>query len=240
MDVKTGSGAFMKDYEDARALAQSIVGVANGAGVKTSALLTDMNEPLAGAAGNALEVYDAIKFLRGEGERPRLETVVMSLSAELLVLGDLAPDRERARRDLKKALDSGKAAEAFSRMVSGLGGPSDLLERPEAHLPSSPVKWDAVTRKGGWIDQIDTRELGLAILELGGGRTRAEDGVDYGVGLSGFVELGQKVEPGDALCVVHANSEDEARRAGDRILKAITLSDQQAAGQPVVYELIEG
>ena len=239
MDVKTGSGAFMKDYEDARALAQSIVAVANGAGVKTSALLTDMNEPLAGAAGNALEVHDAIKFLRGEGDRPRLEAVVMSLSAELLVLGGLAPDRERARRDLRKALDSGKAAEAFSRMVAGLGGPGDLVERPEEYLPSSPVKRDAVISDGGWIDKIDTREIGLAVLELGGGRTRAEDGIDFAVGLTGFVELGQKVEPGEALCVVHANSVDEARRAEVRIRRAITLSDQQSAGQPVLYELIE-
>ncbi|MCL4160938.1 UNVERIFIED_CONTAM: hypothetical protein GTU68_035338, partial [Idotea baltica] len=121
MDVKTGSGAFMSEYEGAKGLAESIVGVANGAGVKTSALITDMNEPLAGCAGNALEVLDAIKFLRGENTRSRLDSVVMSLSAELLVLGGLAKERDEARLLLKKALESGKAAEVFSKMVSGLG-----------------------------------------------------------------------------------------------------------------------
>lgn len=239
MDVKTGSGAFMKDYKDAKALAESIVGVANGAGVKTSALLTDMNEPLAGSAGNALEVREAIKFLRGEGERPRLESVVMSLSAELLVLGGLAGDREQARRDLKKALDSGKAAEAFGRMVSGLGGPGDLIERADEYLPMAPVVKEVAAMKRGWVDRIDTREIGLAVLELGGGRTRAEDGIDYSVGLSDFVELGQQVEKDEPFCLVHAKSDEDAKRAGERIRKAIRLSDQQSGGQPVVYELIE-
>ena len=139
MDVKTGSGAFMKEYADALALAESIVGVANGAGTKTSALITDMNESLAGSAGNAVEVLDAVKFLRGEASRSRLETVVLSLSAELLVLGDLAKDRDQARRDLKRALDSGKAARVFDQMVSGLGGPEGFVENAENFLPVAPV-----------------------------------------------------------------------------------------------------
>lgn len=240
MDVKTGSGAFMKDYEDAKALAESIVGVANGAGVRTSALLTDMNEPLAGAAGNALEVRDAVRFLKGEGERSRLDSVVMSLSAELLVLGGLADDREQARSDLRKALTSGKAAEAFGRMVSGLGGPADFVERCDEYLPSAPIRVEIPCLEKGWVDRIDTREIGLAVLELGGGRTRAEDDIDYSVGLSGFVELGQSLDKGDAFCVVHAQSEEDARKAGDRIRQAISLSGKEASGQPVVYELIEG
>ncbi len=240
MDVKTGSGAFMADYEDARALAESIVGVANGAGVKTSALVTDMNEPLAGAAGNSLEVLDAIRFLRGEGTRPRLESVVMSLSAELLVLGGLAETRERARRDLKRALDSGKAAEIFGRMVSGLGGPGDLVEKSERHLPTAPIQIEVRAPEVGWIDRIDTRELGMAVVELGGGRRRAEDPIDYAVGLSGFLDLGDQVSNDDPLCVIHANSEEDARRAASRVQNAITLSDSPSGGQPVIYETIEG
>ena len=238
MDVKTGSGAFMSEYDGAKELAQSIVGVANGAGVKTSALITDMNEPLAGSAGNALEVLDAVQFLRGENTRSRLDSVVMSLSAELLVLGGLANERDEARMQLKKALDSGKAAEVFGKMVSGLGGPADLIERPMEYLPISEVKVDAPAHSCGWVDRIDTRELGMAVVELGGGRMRAEDGIDYAVGLSDFVELGQKLEDGEVLCQVHARSEDDAARAIARVQKAISLSDDQSSGQPVVYEVI--
>lgn len=240
MDVKTGSGAFMQQYQDAKLLAESIVGVSNGAGVKTSAILTDMNEPLAGAAGNALEVRDAVRFLRGQGERPRLETVVMSLSAELLVLGGLAQDREQARRDLKKALSSGKAAEAFGRMVSGLGGPTDFVERCDEYLPVAPIQTEVGFSQSGWVDQIDTREIGIAVLELGGGRTNAADTIDYSVGLSGFVELGDRVEKGEPICVIHAQSEESAQRAKERIRNAIHLSEKESSGQPVVYEFVEG
>jgi len=238
MDVKTGSGAFMKEYADARALAQSIVGVANGAGVKTSALITDMNESLAGTAGNAVEVLDAVRFLRGEGDRPRLESVVMGLAAELLVLGGLAKDREQARRDLRRALDSGKAAQVFGEMVAGLGGPGDFVDRPEKYLAMAEVTLEVKSARHGWIHQIDTRELGLAVVELGGGRTRAEDAIDHSVGLSELPELGQKVEANEPLCFVHARNVDEAHLAARRVIAAVTLSDDPSGGQPVVYEVI--
>lgn len=238
MDVKTGSGAFMRDYHDARDLAESIVAVANGAGLRTSALLTDMNESLAGSAGNALEVFDAVRFLRGEGERPRLETVVMGLAAELLVLGDLARDREQARRDLKKALTSGKAATIFGRMVSGLGGPNDLVENPEKYLPQADWVQEVEAPCDGWVQRIETRELGLAVVELGGGRRRAEDPIDHAVGLSDLPGLGERVDRGDTLCRVHARSREEAEQAAGRILKAIEFSDESTGGQPVVYEVI--
>lgn len=240
MDVKTGSGAFMKEYDDAKALAESIVGVANGAGVKTSALVTDMNESLAGSAGNTLEVLEAIRFLKGEGDRPRLETVVMGLSAELLVLGGLAKDREQARRDLRRALDSGKAAQIFGEMVVGLGGPADLIEKAEEYLPKAQIVVEVKSDQAGWVSRIDTRELGMAVVELGGGRMRAEDGIDYSVGLAEIVELGDRVEEGDPLCLVHAKSEEDALYAKMRVMKAVSLSESRASGQPVIYEVIEG
>lgn len=239
MDVKTGSGAFMKDYDDARSLAESIVGVANRAGVRTSALITDMNEPLAASAGNGLEVLEAVRFLRGEGERSRLETVVMSLSAELLVLGGLARDRDQARRDLKKALASGKAATVFGQMVTGLGGPADLVEHPEKHLSSAPVVVEVVAPREGWIHRIETRELGLAVVELGGGRRRAEDAIDHAVGLSRLPQLGDQVVAGESLGLVHARSHAEAEAASRRVVEAIELSPEASGGQPVIYEVIE-
>lgn len=238
MDVKTGSGAFMVEYGEAKKLAQSIVGVANGAGVKTSALLTDMNEPLAGSAGNALEVVDAIQFLRGESGSPRLESVVMSLSAELLVLGGLATDREVARKALRKALDTGKAAEVFSKMVVGLGGPADLVERYSEYLPVAPIVRDVYAGSSGWVSRIETRELGITVLELGGGRRRAEDGIDNAVGLSDFIGLGEEVAEGTPLCRVHAQSEKAYASAEQRIRQAFEVIGEESGAQPVVYEVI--
>ncbi len=238
MDVKTGSGAFMREYEDALSLAQSIVEVANGSGIQTSALITDMNEPLAGSAGNALEVDEAIRFLRGENERFRLESVVMGLAAELLVLGGLAADREKAKMDLKKALSSGKAAEVFNKMVHGLGGPSDLIERPSEYLPVASMRKTVLAKEGGWISQIDTREIGMAVVEMGGGRMRAEDEIDHAVGLSDFIELGDRVEAGDPLCTVHAQDDSQFEKAAQRVQSSIKLSDHEVGGQPVIYEVV--
>lgn len=238
MDVKTGSGAFMNEYQGAKELAESIVGVANGAGVKTSALITDMNEPLAGSAGNSLEVTEAIRFLRGEGERSRLDAVVMSLSAELLVLGGICENRDYAKRDLKKALDSGKAAEVFGKMAAGLGGPADLVERYQEYLPIAAVRREITVPESGWVSKIDTRELGIGVLELGGGRRRAEDEINYSVGLSEIVSLGDHLEEGDSLCLIHARNDEEAKLVEKRIISAVTLSESQSAGQPVVYEKI--
>ena len=196
MDVKTGNGAFMSTCEESQALAKSIVGVANGAGVKTSALITDMNEPLCSAAGNGLEVRDAIGFITGSNKRARLHEVVMALSAELLVLGGLQGSSESAREALEEALSSGRAAEVFACMVSGLGGPADLLEKVDDYLPSAPVVREVLALDTGFVGEIDTRGLGLAVVELGGGRRRAEDAIDYTVGLSDFVERGEAVTAG--------------------------------------------
>lgn len=238
MDVKTGNGAFMATYEDSRSLAESIVGVANGAGVKTSALITDMNEPLCSAAGNALEVRDAIAYLTGSNKRARLHEVVMELSAELLVLGGLHADNEKARAALEDALSSGRAAEVFACMVTGLGGPADLLEKVDDYLPSAPILQDVTVQSAGYVDTIDTRGLGLAVVELGGGRRRAEDSIDYAVGLSDFVERGQSLEKGEVLCRIHARSEDAAAGAIQQVRAAIQLAGTRPQlSEPVVETL---
>lgn len=238
MDVKTGNGAFMATYEDSHALAESIVGVANGAGVKTSALITDINEPLCSAAGNALEVRDAISYLTGSNKRSRLHEVVMELSAELLVLGGLHQDNESARTALEEALSSGRAAEVFAQMVSGLGGPTDLLEKVDDYLPAAPIVKDVIAPAAGYLDAIDTRGLGLAVVELGGGRRRAEDSIDYAVGLSDFAERGQAVAAGDLLCRVHAQSEDTAEAAIQQVLAAIPIAEQKPSLSDPVSEVL--
>ena len=196
MDVKTGNGAFMASDEESRLLAESIVGVANGAVVKTSALITDMNEPLCSAAGNAVEVRDAVAFLTRENTRPRLKEVVFALSAELLVLGGLHDSNQAAEEALEKALASGKAAEVFARMVSGLGGPADFVEKVDEYLLRAAVECVVPAPGAGFVTAMETRDLGLAVVELGGGRRRADDAIDYAVGLSDFVSLGPRSERG--------------------------------------------
>jgi thymidine phosphorylase len=238
MYVKTGNGAFMATEDGARALAESIVGVANGAGLTTSALITDMNEPLCAAAGNVLEVREAIAFLKGENKRIRLHEIVIALSAELLQLGGLAEDDSAARQQLEHALSSGKAAEKFSQMVNGLGGPSDLLENPDKHLPTAPVIHEVAAQEDGFLANIATRDLGLAVVELGGGRRRTEDEIDHSVGLSAIASLGSKVAEGEAICKIHARDEETARLAQEQVSGALTISSDGGELPAAVRKLV--
>ncbi|MEM9081054.1 MAG: thymidine phosphorylase [Verrucomicrobiota bacterium] len=211
MDVKLGNGAFMPTYEESRKLAESITHVANGAGVKTTALLTDMNQPLASCAGNAIEVLDAISFLKNENPNPRQLEITLALSAQLLISGGLAPDESSARQQLTTALSSGHAAETFSRMVHALGGPSDLLENPQKHLPLAPHKLAVPAPTSGYLQSAATREIGLAVVTLGGGRTRASDPINPAVGLTGFLPLGSKINVGEPLCHILSETPEHAQ-----------------------------
>ncbi|HET7715624.1 MAG TPA: thymidine phosphorylase, partial [Bauldia sp.] len=170
LDVKTGSGAFMATLEDARGLAEALVSVANGAGLKTSALITDMNEPLASAAGNAVEVINAVDFLTGQHRDRRLEEVTVALGAELLVLGGLAADDADGKRRIEEAFTSGRAAEVFGRMVAALGGPGGFMENAGLHLRLAPVTRHVLSEQPGVVTAINARAVGIAVIELGGGR----------------------------------------------------------------------
>ena len=175
MDVKCGSGAFMASLEEARALARSLVAVANGAGLRTSALITDMNEPLASVAGNGLEMRNAIEFLTGAKQDKRLLMATLALGAEMLVTGKLAASAAQAEQKLSHALASGAAAEVFARMVSALGGPADLMERPDKHLAHARVVHEIQAPRHGFVLRCDARAVGVAVVALGGGRARAQD-----------------------------------------------------------------
>ncbi|MBX6323924.1 MAG: thymidine phosphorylase, partial [Rhodospirillaceae bacterium] len=190
LDVKCGSGAFMTTPEAARELADSLVAVGNGAGLRTAALVTDMDEPLASVAGNALEVRYAIDHLTGARREPRFHEVTVALGAEMLVLGGLAAEREAARRQVEFAIAGGAAAERFARMVAALGGPGDLLEHPDRHLPRAPVVHVVAPAEEGVVAGIDARAMGLAVVGLGGGRRRVEDRIDPAVGLSDLAGIG--------------------------------------------------
>ena len=224
MDVKTGSGAFAAGRDAARELAESIVAVANGAGLPTTALITDMNQVLGNTVGHTLEVAEAIAYLRGEHD-PRTHLLVLALAAEMLVLGKLAADPAAARRQAETALSSGAAAERFARMVAGLGGPPDILERRAAHLPAAPVIVPCPAVADGTVQAMDTRAIGIAVIGLGGGRRSAGDRIDHRVGLSGVCHIGDAVGRGQPLAMIHAADADTAEAAVKALRAAIRVGD---------------
>jgi thymidine phosphorylase len=239
LDVKVGSGAFMADLASARELAGSLVRVANGAGLRTTALITEMNEPLASAAGNALETSNAVRFLTGEQRDPRLEGVVIALASEMLLSGGLASSEAEAPGKAREALNSGRAAEIFGQMVAELGGPVDFVERSAAYLATAATIRPVLPQGAGTVASIDTRALGLAVVALGGGRTRPEDRIDHAVGLTELAGIGDPVGPDRPLCLVHARDETSAMAAAETIRRAYSLGDPPAERR-LVYERIGG
>jgi thymidine phosphorylase len=224
MDVKFGSGAFMQALKDARALARAIVDVANDAGLRTTALLTDMGQVLGRTAGNALEVGECLECLTtGRGE-PRLMAVTRALAAEMLAIGGIAAGAA-AEAKVADALASGAAAERFQRMVAGLGGPADLLDRWRDHLPAAPVRHPARPDRAGIVQAVDTRAVGLAVLDLGGGRKGREDAIDPRVGLTEVAGIGERVGPDRPLAIVHAASIDAAEAAAAALRAAYAVGD---------------
>ncbi|HEX7932860.1 MAG TPA: thymidine phosphorylase [Paraburkholderia sp.] len=238
MDVKVGSGAFMPTYEDSVALAKSIAHIGNGAGMQTTTVLTDMSQPLVSCAGNALEIAWAIDYLTGKHRPDRLHEVVMTLASQLLMLVKLADTEDAARAMLTKALDSGEAAVRFARMVSELGGPVDLLERPHEHLARAAIVAPIPAPSEGFVSSIDARALGIAIIGLGGGRLQADDKIDYSVGLSGLAEIGQPVGKHQPLGLVHARNEADAQRAIHAVQQAYRLSEAIGISPPTIYRII--
>ena len=233
MDVKCGNGAFADSLAMAQELAHSIVAVATGAGLRTTALITDMNQVLGRSVGNALEVAEAIAYLRGDGVRePRQHEITLALSAELLVLGGLVRDTTVARVKLQAALDSGAAAEHFARMVAALGGPVDLMERPDAYLLVAPVVVPVPALRAGLLSAMRTRDIGMAVVELGGGRRKASDAIDTRVGLTQVQPLGARLQAGEPIAFVHAADSTSAQRAVIQLQTAFTLSDDTCDVQP--------
>ncbi|MGB1271077.1 MAG: thymidine phosphorylase [Endozoicomonas sp.] len=238
MDVKVGSGAFMPTYEASEALAKSIVSVANGAGVKTTALLTDMNQCLASSAGNAVEVREAVQFLRGEYRNPRLQEITLAQAADLLVSGNLARDLSEARNQLQVALDNGQAAEIFGEMVAGLGGPTDFIDRPDHYLPHASIIRPVFANQSGFLSTMDTRGMGMAVVQLGGGRSSTADGIDYGVGLTEILRLGQKVSKEIPLAMIHASCEESWKQAAESVRTAVRIDKTAPMQNPEIYQRI--
>ncbi|MCF6225398.1 MAG: thymidine phosphorylase [Xanthomonadales bacterium] len=237
LDIKCGSGATMNNLEQAGKLANSLVSVANAAGVKTSGLITDMNESLATAAGNALEVLNAVQFLTGQQRDSRLQAVTFALAEQMLVQGGLAATTEAARKQIETALGNGTAAEVFAQMVAALGGPKDFIQRPQDYLLTAPLIRDITADCSGIISAVDARQLGLAVIVLGGGRKRPDDIIDSSVGFDQLATIGTTVKKGDTLARIHANAEDSLAEA-EQMLKSAYQFSNNAQPTPLVLRRV--
>jgi thymidine phosphorylase len=238
MDVKVGTGAFMETPERARELATSIIGTAARAGLKTHALITDMNEVLGTTAGNALEIDEAVLFLRNERQDPRLREVVLALCAEMLVVGGIETGREAALARCEEALASGRAADVFARMITALGGPDDFMDSYATYLPVAPVV--RPVHANGVVTGVDTRAIGNAIIELGGGRREVGQALDLSVGFSDVASIGTRLGEDRPLAVVHAASDSDAVAAEQNLLAAVTLGAEAPPERLVIHEILTG
>lgn len=244
LDLKTGSGAFMQTLDEARALAKSLVETANGADLKTTALISDMDHPLASAAGNSVEMENAVDFLTGKKQDRRLYDVVIALGAEILCNCGLVGDINAGEEQIKNAFSSGRAAEKFAQMVSALGGPHNFVERMDHYLKKAPVELailpgDVEAFCGddhGFVGQLgfDTRQIGLAVVALGGGRTKPQDKIDHSVGIVDIA--GRDWDGVSPICRIFARNDNDALTAKQTVLGAIRHADK--AG-PVVIERVE-
>ncbi|MFN3844870.1 MAG: thymidine phosphorylase [Paracoccaceae bacterium] len=238
LDVKCGSGAFMKTLERAEALARALVSTAQGAGCMTTALITDMSQPLATAAGNALEVIEVMETLTGTSVNTVLWDLTAALGGEVLALGGLAADAEDGAGRIEMALESGAAAEVFGRMVAAQGGPADFVDRWSDRLPAAPVVREIPSLDDGFIARINAEALGNVVVHLGGGRLREGDRIHPAVGLSDLIGLGEEIGAGVPLGMVHAATEDAAIAAVRAVQAAYTVATSTPDELPLVLKRI--
>lgn len=234
MDVKVGNGAFMTSLARAEELSRSIIRTAGEAGLPTHAVITDMNEVLGETAGNAVEIAESVRYLLGERRETRLDEVVRTLCTEMLVLSGAEPAADRAAIKVAEAIESGSAAEHFGRMVTALGGPADFMENYETHLPAAPVIEPVVLADRGFLAATDTRALGNAVIELGGGRRKLDDKLDLAVGFTDLLPVGSELGPDRPIAMVHAASAEVAKRAANLLREACTVSASAPEPGPVI------
>jgi len=228
LDVKAGSGAFMKSDADALALAQALVDTAKGAGCPTAAFVTDMDEPLCPALGNAVEVALCMEVMAGNRlAAPRLHDLTVALGGRVLELAGLQGEGEER---IAAAIADGRAMDHFARMVAALGGPPDMAEDWRTHLPAAPVIGDVVAPEAGHVAAWNGEALGLAVVGLGGGRRVETDRIDPAVGLTDVAALGVRVERGQPIATIHARDADSAEGAAQAVLAALTIGDAPTIG----------
>ena len=238
MDLKCGNGAFMDSLERAEELGSSIVRVANTAGTKTNAVITDMNQVLGHNVGNALEVAEAVEYLKGSNIDSRTHEITLELCAELLVTSKLADNLSSAKTKLQEVLDTGLALEKFAQMVAALGGPTDFCDNPWKYLPQAKIIKPVFSTKSGYVINMDTRGIGLSVIELNGGRTTPEQKLDYATGYSQFCQIGDFIDNNKPLAIIHAQTEEQYLHASQSIQELITIGNKKTAPSRCIIKKI--
>jgi len=227
IDVKYGNGAFMQDLNEARNLADSLVNVSNKSGCKTTALVTDMNQPLSQSIGNSLEVLAAIDILKGSSKDYRLLEVSNSLGISILCSSNICKNKQEAQLLISSVLSSGKAAEKFSQMVSELGGANDFFEKPHNYLTPSNIQKNICCKKSGYVKKVNTKNLGNILIVLGGGRQKVEDAIDFSVGIKLLIEKGTYVEKNQPICTLYARDQESFNIAEKEIIESFEIGERE-------------
>ena len=235
LDVKFGAGAFMKTLDDAKELATAMVEIGRDAGRETVAFLTDMNQPLGFAIGNALEVKEAIETLSGNGPKD-LEELVLQLASHMVVLAKKAANTEQAYAKLKEKLQNGEALQKFKEFVAAQGGDTSQIENPEL-LPTASSVIPVTATEAGYVEKIDALSIGIAAMKLGAGRATKEDTIDMGVGVVLNKKVGEAINQGDVLAYVHTNQAD-SQEAIEYIKKAYEISSSSVCSPTLIYDII--
>ena len=227
IDVKCGNGAFMQDFNEASNLAKSLVTVSNESGCKTTALVTDMNQPLSQSIGNSLEVLAAIDILKGSSKDYRLLEVTNSLGVSILCSSNICKNKKEAQLLISSVLSSGKAAEKFSQMISELGGANDFFEKPKNYLTPSNIQKNICCKQSGYVKKINTKNLGNILILLGGGRQKVEDDIDFSVGMKLLIELDTYVEKNQPICTLYARDEESFNIAEKEIIESFEIGESE-------------
>ena len=237
LDVKVGNGSFNSTIDIARELSHSLVKVAQGAGLQCEAIITDMNQVLGKSAGHILEMSECIDFLKNQEKESRLEIITYELVASILMMSQNL-SKEDALKKIDTVISNGQAAEKFEKMVHALGGPSDIMSSHDNHLKITAIKKDIFSKQPGWVKEIKTRDLGLILIELGGGRKQVTDKINFNVGYDQVLRIGDKVDTGTPLLTVYTNSEDDYENVREKIEDCFIIADTEISALPYTYEVI--
>ncbi len=237
LDVKVGNGSFNSNIDISRALSNSLVSVAKGAGLKCEAIITDMNQVLGKSAGHTLEMLECINYIKNESKDSRLENITNELISSLLMM-IYKISKEEAHKKIHEVITNGFAAEKFEMMVAALGGPKNILSSYEKDLSNNSSPKDIFGQNSGWVKKIHTRELGLTLIELGGGRKQVTDKINYGVGYDNVCSVGDKIDSSRPLLTLYSNNMEDNKKLEDRIKDCFVISDKEITKLPEIYEHI--
>lgn len=236
LDVKTGNGAFMKTHEEAEALAKAMVQIGNRAQRKTMALISDMNQPLGFAIGNALEVKEAIETLKGQGPKDLTE-LCLTLGSYMVLLGEKAQDIEEARKMLEQFMDDGSALNKFKTFLASQGGDSSVVENPEK-LPQAEYQIPLLSKEEGYVSSMDAEEIGRSAMLLGAGRSEKDAPIDLAAGIVLRKKIGDPVAKGEPLAILHTNKEEVVEEIKEKLRESIQISPDRPEPPPLIYGVI--